>query len=299
MAAVNDIILGTALAAVRRSNSIRVYKTDANGGVREVQYEGRWMGGEPRNTVATGKIGTPLSATNNGFDNIRVYYVTQDNTLGEAAYDANTGWYNGLLTAKNYEVAPYSSVAGIFLGGQTILRVFCQIPDNTIQEYVWDGASTGWTVGSNYGPALPGTQIAATTWGSNPWHLRLYFQLEDNTVVEKCWDGEGWNPGQLCFNTGVPRSALGVTSWGVDGASLGIRLYYGASGDVIREKAWDGQGGWYEGGFSQQCMPGSNVAAVPLDILRVYLQNGTRGTAVTEFKWAGGWDIGFAALPPA
>ncbi|KAK4118852.1 fungal fucose-specific lectin [Parathielavia appendiculata] len=296
MAAINDILIPCALAAVRKDNQLRVYETAVDGGIREVQYEGQWMGGEPGNVIATGKVGTPIAATNIGFEHIRVYYVTPDNRLGEAAYDAGAGWYDGNLTDQEFDVAPYSSVAAIFLGGKTILRVYGQLSDNTIQEWVWDGS--GWTKGSNLGPALPGTQIAATTWGKDPYHLRVYAQDANLNIFEKTWDGAGWHTGQLHFRTQVPQAALGVTSWG-EGGSLGIRLYYGAEDNVIKEKAWDGSGGWYDGAFEEACLPGSNVAAIPLDILRVYLQNGTDGAAVTEFMWSDGWSVGYAALPPA
>jgi hypothetical protein len=297
MAAINDILIRTALAAVRKDSHLRVYQTAVDGGIREVQYEGKWMGGEARNVIATGKIGTPVAATSIGFQHIRVYYVTPDNHLGEAAYDSGSGWYNGNLSSQKFAVAPYSSVAAIFLGGQTILRVYGQLHDNTIQEWVYGGGS-GWTVGSNLGPALPGTQIAATTWGNDPFHLRVYAQDANLNVFEKTWDGHGWHTGGLSFPTKIPRAALGVTSWG-EGGSLGIRLYYGAPGNVVKEKAWDGSGGWYDGGFEEECIPASNVAAIPLDVLRVYLQNGTKDTAVTEYMWSNGWRVGHAALPPA
>ena len=117
-------------------------------------------------------------------------------------------------------------------------------------------------------------------------------------MIEKTWDGHGWSTGGLHFANKITRAALGVTSWG-EGGSLGIRLYYGAPGNVIKEKAWDGSGGWYDGGFQQACIPASNVAAIPLDVLRVYIQNGTKDTAVTEYMWSGGWSVGQAALPPA
>lgn len=35
-----------------------------------------------------------------------------------------------------------------------------------------DGPSTGWVTGANFGPALPGTQIAATSWVDDQIHIR-------------------------------------------------------------------------------------------------------------------------------
>ncbi|KAK4222663.1 fungal fucose-specific lectin-domain-containing protein [Podospora fimiseda] len=129
----------------------------------------------------------------------------------------------------------------------------------------------------------------------------VYAQNQNLNIFEKVWDGEGpWYTGGLNFSNKVTRTALGVTSWG-DGGSLGIRLYYGTPGNLIKEKAWDGsRGGWYDGGFSQPSIPALSVAAIPLDVLRVYLQNGTQNTAFTEFAWTNsGWTVGKAALPPA
>ena len=55
-----------------------------------------------------------------------------------------------------------------------------------------------------------------------------------------------------------------------------------------------------DGGFVESSIPASNIAAIPLDVLRVFLQNGTVGTAVTELAWgSNGWEVGKAALPPA
>jgi hypothetical protein len=190
-----------------------------------------------------------------------------------------------------------------------------------------DNNGKGWTTGTNFGAALPGTSIAATSWGNgSPHHyirygesilalqtsflpsfhnlsrsltaLRLYYQDTSLNIIEKAWDGTGWYTGGLHFSNGVTRTTLGVTSWSEGSSVKGIRLYYSAPSNIIKEKAWDGNG-WYDGGFSQPSIPASNVAALPLPVLRVYLQNGTQGTAVTEFAWNGGWVVGHTALPPA
>jgi len=303
-AAINEIAIRTAVAAVNKDSSIRVYETAVDGGIRETQYEGSWTGGTSSNVIGTGKIGSPVAACSLGFQRIRVYYIGPDNKAKEACYDAGTGWYNGGFSGAGYTVAPYSSISAVFLGGQSIIRVYGQLANNTIQEWCWDNDGKGWKVGSNFGAALPGTSIAATSWGGSPYHIRVYFQDARLNIMEKVWDGDGngWFTGALNFANSVVRAALGVTSWG-DGNSLGIRVYYGAPGNAIKEKCWDGWGGsarWYDGGFSQTCLPASNVCAIPLPVLRVYLQTGTNNTAVTEFAWTNsGWAVGRSALPPA
>jgi hypothetical protein len=67
---------------------------------------------------------------------IRVYYLSTDNKLREHCYSANKGWYAGGLNSSNFIVAPYSKIACCFLAvADAELRVYCQSPDNAIQEY--------------------------------------------------------------------------------------------------------------------------------------------------------------------
>jgi hypothetical protein len=74
---------------------------------------------------------------------IRVYTLTEGNTLQEFAYDSGSGWYNGGLGGAKFQVAPYSRIAAVFLAGTDALqlRIYAQKPDNTIQEYMWNGVS--------------------------------------------------------------------------------------------------------------------------------------------------------------
>nr|6TRV_AAA Chain AAA, Uncharacterized protein [Scedosporium apiospermum]6TRV_BBB Chain BBB, Uncharacterized protein [Scedosporium apiospermum] len=295
MSGVLQISFPAGIAAIRNNSSLRVYEAALDGGVREAQYEGRWAGGKPDNVIATGKIGTPIAATSVGFQYIRVYYVGADNKAREACWDGK-GWYTGAFVK---DVAPYSSIGAVFLGKNIVVRVYTQNHDNTIQEWVWDSPSTGWTAGANFGAALPGTAIAATSWGAGPYHIRVYFQDTNRNVIESGWDGSGWYTGGLKISNQSPRASLGATSWGESGSSLGIRLYYATQDNLIKEKAWDGGGGWYDGGFQQRSIPGSRVAAIPLPVLRVYLQNGTEVSGITEYAWNSGWVVGQAVLPPA
>ncbi|KAK7214779.1 hypothetical protein V2G26_002782 [Clonostachys chloroleuca] len=300
MASVNEIAIRTSIAAVHNGSHLRVYETDIEGKIRETQYEGKWTGGTSSNVIGSGRIGTPVSATSLGLSNIRVYFIGADSKVHESCYDSGHSWYNGALTEKGFDVAPYSGISGVYLDNHSVLRVYGQLANNTIQEWCWDNNGNGWTTGTNFGAALPGTSIAATSWGNgSPHHyIRLYYQDTSLNIIEKAWDGTGWYTGGLHFSNGVTRTTLGVTSWSEGSSVKGIRLYYSAPSNIIKEKAWDGNG-WYDGGFSQPSIPASNVAALPLPVLRVYLQNGTQGTAVTEFAWNGGWVVGHSALPPA
>jgi len=298
--AVNEIQIRASLAAVNSGSHLRIYELDVNGGIREAQYEGKWTGGTDKNVIGTGKLDTPVAATSIALTNIRVYYVGTDNTLKESAYDSGSGWYAGALNGKNYAVAPYSSVAAVFLGGKTVLRVYAQVANNTIQEYCWNNDGKGWVTGSNLGPALPGSSIAATTWSDVP-NIRVYFQDPSRKIIEKAWDGNGWYDGALSFASTEVRASLAATSWLKSSGGISIRVYYSAPGDLILEKGWDSNS-WYDGGFKQSSLPASKVAAITLNnspSLRIYLQNGTDNTAVSEFVWEGGWTPGNPALPPA
>jgi len=45
------------------------------------------------------------------------------------------GQYNGDLSRADFSVAPYSGISAVFLGGHSILRVYGQLPNDTIQEW--------------------------------------------------------------------------------------------------------------------------------------------------------------------
>ncbi|KAL2128753.1 hypothetical protein VTI74DRAFT_8688 [Chaetomium olivicolor] len=297
MSTINDISIRTPLAAVANGAHIRVYQLAVDGGVRETLYEGGWTGGQAENTIGTVRLNSPLAATALALDHIRVYGIDNDSTLKEFAYDADQGWYLGGLTGQ-FSVAPYSAVAAVFLANKTKLRVYAQLPDNTIQEYSWDG--NGWYKDQNLGQALPGTSIAATSWGESEdsISIRVYFQDTDKNVIEKGHDpnSSGWYTGYLSFKNDVTRASLAAVSWG----GPHVRLYYTAPDGCIREKVSGGH--WSDGQFVQPALPASSVAAITIGgpQLRIYLQNGTDNTAVTEFIPSGdGGVVGYQALPPA
>ena len=95
------------------------------------------------------------------------------------AYDKTKGWYEGTLGKKRFMTAPYSNLAACKLKGPDMtLRVYCQMADNTIQEYGVKGKSSSqdgllhhhsqeidngtWEKMSTLGSAMPGTDIACT-----------------------------------------------------------------------------------------------------------------------------------------
>ena len=74
---------------------------------------------------------------------IRVYSISDDNTLQENCYDSDRGWYTGALNHSKIAVDPSSKIAASFLAVDGLkIRIYVQKIDNTIQEYGWDGKTT-------------------------------------------------------------------------------------------------------------------------------------------------------------
>lgn len=119
--------------------------------------------------------------------------------------------------------------------------------------------------------------------------------------MEKLYDGKGWHTGAFSVGRAPTHSALVATSW-LDKKGVHIRVYYAAGGDILLEKAYDGLC-WCDGGFKQASIPGSEVAVIHWGTgdelnLRVYYENGTNVTGVSEGVWNGNWVLGVSAIPP-
>jgi len=299
MSGANSINIRTPIAAVNSSSRLRVYFGSVTGEILEAVYEGKWEGGH---AIATGtKIYSPIAATSAGeLNQIRVYYLDNNNRLRERAYDSGRGWYEGALNGHNFQVAPYSQIAAAFLPGTSSLRVYAQLENNTIQEFGWDG--NGWSRQTNIGAALPGSSIAVTAFRTSQLSIRVYLQDTNLDIFERAFDsGRGWYNGALKFGSTIPRAALAVTSFNASSSGVSLRVYYSASNDRLLEKGWDGSGPWYDGGFSVNSIPASYVASISWDSvqIRVYYQKEVDVTAVSEEAWVGRWTPGQSALPPA
>jgi hypothetical protein len=301
---VAQILFRTPICAVNSTDHLRVYTQDVFGNIRESLYESGWANGTIKNVIAQGKLNSPMSATSKELNEIRVYYLSNDNKLREMAYSANRGWYNGDLNDKNFTVAPYSKVAATFLpGSSNVLRVYVQSDDDTIQEYGYDGGSSGWQKMTNLGAALPGTELAATSFKASQLGIRVYLQDTSLQIFEKAYDdNQGWYTGGFSIPNAAPRATLSCCSFNASSSGVSLRIYYSTLANTILERAWDGS--WYDGGFQQPCVPGSESAVINWgkgsDLqLRVYFQNGTKVTGVSEWCYSGGWVKGVSAIPPA
>jgi len=303
---IEQVAFRSAIAAVNSTDHLRVYFQDVYGNIRESVFESGWNDGTLRNVIAQSKISSPLAATSKDLEEIRVYYISTDNELREMAYSNGSGWSDGDLNNSNFVVAPYSKIAATFLavGGSLQLRIYVQLVDNSIQEYGYDNGNTGWKKMTNLGAGLPGTEIATTSYKTSQLSIRTYFQDPRLTVIEKAYDANrGWYAGGLSIPNAVPRTALAVISFAATATSISLRLYYGASNNKVLEKGWDSSS-WYDGGFNQPSIPGSEIAGITWGSggnlnLRIYFQNGTKTTGISEWVWNRGWTRGVAAIPPA
>ncbi|KAF4247759.1 hypothetical protein CNMCM8980_006982 [Aspergillus fumigatiaffinis] len=206
------------------------------------QEIGTYMGQASAIVSVAGLTGTPIAGAlirSYGYEAaalfaglsmvICVYSISNNNTLQEAAHDATSGWYTSALSNNNFQVAANSTVGAAYLAGTQALRVYAQSPDNSIQEYGWDGNLKEWQTLSNLGAALPGTAIAVRSF-SQPNHvIRVYFQDPQNNLIEM-YPGEvhdansGWYDGAFS-QSGMPGSQVAAINWG-SGSGLNIRVYF-------------------------------------------------------------------------
>ncbi|KAG9240523.1 fucose-specific lectin [Calycina marina] len=244
------------------------------GGIRKSSYEDGWSGGV--NVLSKGKRNSPIAAAFKGLEN-----------------------YDGALNNSNFTLAPYSQIAATALlaNKDLTVRIYAQIADNTTQEFGWDNASSGWQKFVNFGPALPSTSIAVTSYGGpSGLSIRLYFQKPDRSVTELCHDAQStWYTGSLSIpgSSTTPRASLACTRFNDTKSGISLRLYYSSPHNSILEKGYDGDG-WYDGRFEEPTIPGGKIQ------IRIYFQKGEHVTAISEWVWDGAeWSSGVAALPPA
>ena len=132
--------------------------------------------------------------------------------------------------------------------------------------------------------------------------FRTYFQTENLSLVENAYDnGKGQYTSAFSVPNAVIRALLAVCFFNASNSGVSLRVYYSSQNNVLLKRGFDNSGPWYARGFNQPYIPGSKVACiawVPMQI-RVYFQNGTDATAVSEWCWEGGWVAGNKALPPA
>ncbi|EFQ99037.1 L-fucose-specific lectin [Nannizzia gypsea CBS 118893] len=300
---------GTGIAAVNSVNLLRIYSQDSSGGIREARFEGYWSGGLANDTVAKAKVYSSIAAASDDLELIRVYYLSPNNTLGEAASDSQSEWYTGSINSYNFQVASHSRLAAVFVPSSRSprLRVYAQLWDNTIQEFGFD-VGRGWQRLANFGPALPGTGIAALTYstGLRKSTTRVYFQATDRHVVERVYEGQSWTDGGIVVRTAKPRTPLAATSFVLTpGNPQSVRVYYGTEDNRILEKGTEGGISWYDGAFEHSAIPDSQVAALDwgnggVFNIRLYIQDGTFKNGISEWAWfRRSWRRGIVAIPPA
>ncbi|KAJ5717378.1 hypothetical protein N7488_003024 [Penicillium malachiteum] len=304
--AAQDIFFRTTIGACNSEGHLRVYMQDVLGKVREAMYEREWSNGTEKNIVAQAKICSPIAVASVKLEHIRLYYLTNDNVMKEVVYLASKGWHEGEMNKLNFPVAPYARMNACFLQGvNNTVRVYCQMPDNTIQEFGWSEGSE-WKKMENLGLAMPGSAIACTSFKTSHMRLRVYFQDPHHVLREKCWDQErGWYDGSFKVSGShhvPPRAAVACTSYLLGHERIGISVFYAIAGSM-QEVRFDGR--WHEGKMDVNCIPGSEVTAISWGNeksleMRVYFQKGEHVSGISEWMYTGGkWKAGKAALPPA
>ncbi|KAL3480575.1 fungal fucose-specific lectin [Aspergillus californicus] len=292
-----------AITASNNEDNVQVYSQDTSGGIRESRCQnGKWTGGDEGSIVKHGILGTPIAAVCGERNNMmHVFYVAEGNLARQMHRDPRGRWQDGNLNETNVRVAPYSMMAACHVkNADKPLRLYVQLPDNSIQEFGSDDSGREWSQLANIGPALPGTGLAcAVTQGHNP-SIRLFCQDENMAITERCCrDGRTWKDGNLSISKAEPRTDLTAVLCGDNE----VRVYYADRDNHIRERVANDDN-WKEGHFDQSCVPGSQVAAVSWGSrhgcnIRVYFQNGHQVTAISEWKFDGKWEQGQQGLPPA
>ncbi|KAL6890455.1 fucose-specific lectin [Trichoderma evansii] len=264
----------SAVAAVAASaRSFRIYFQDTQNGIREgVYHDGKWtVSGK---AIFYAKRLTPLSAVSwDGGNQVRIYSISEDDSLEEWCYSNGGRWVPGYLTNLKVRTAPNSSVAAVNWDGSNI-RVYCQEESsNAVQEYC---VGNPWTRGATLPVADQGSNLAAVSWIQNGSpHLRVYYQAADLTIHEHCYDS-GWSKGG--FNPGIAlkNTAIAATGWNSSGVQL--RVYAQDSYGLLRGYKWSGS--WEKTESGSHMPVGTHMVAVNWydeQIVRVYYQsdNGT------------------------
>jgi len=271
---------------------IRVYTQDLNGGIRESRWDGKWTGGTAQDVIGQAKPTTSLAALSwdNG-NQIRVYYLTPENIVGERVWSAGgSGWVGGALNAFKAQASPVSRIAVIGRNVGAIINIYFQKPDNVIQEVRY---SDHWFTGSTLSKALVGTGLAAFVWNNAAGAvegIRVYFQLPNSVLAEDGINvGSGWIREGFTSITAPAGTDLAVISWS---ATPQIRLYLISQSGELREYAYSGS---WNGGITlpASTVPASNVAATTwgsITDIRVYRQ--ANDNQILEEVWHSGWSVG-------
>ncbi|KAJ5826050.1 hypothetical protein N7474_003188 [Penicillium riverlandense] len=275
----HEIAFRTDIAPCKSGAQLRAYMQDVSGKIRETLYDDGWTKGTDKDSIATAKLSSPICCATKEPKMFRVYYLSVDNILKEVACDDGNKWYEGSMGKSKITVAPYSKLAACYLEGQDMmLRAYCQMPDNSIQEFGYDNDKAGWKKMQSLGTAMPGTEICCTSFKMSDMSIRVYFQDMNDGIIENA-----------TITTGADK--------------VGIRLFYATSNRLL-EMTFDGKR-WNDGNFHVNCIPGTEMSCLSWGggnniNMRVYFQKGEQITGISEWVWnKGTWNPERLALPPA
>ncbi|KAF7586025.1 hypothetical protein BBP40_009658 [Aspergillus hancockii] len=232
-------------------------------------------------------IRTGVAAVNST-NHLRFYFQDTHGHIRESFYEgkcANGTDKNVVADAKlgspiaatskelnHYPVAPYSRLLAVFLAGTNALhlRIYAQKSNNTIQEYMWNDLKV---IQRAYEPH-PG------------WYKKLH----------------------PIFDKTLPGTAIAATSFGVTSNGIFLQIYFVNFDNTIWQVCWDHGKEYWDKSTITPVIQGSEVAVISWGSfptggpdLRLYFQNGTYVSAVSEWVWtsAHGAQLGQGALSPA
>jgi len=211
------------IASVPKSHLLKRLEGIGSRAIEELGHDGYWYKGSLRlpdaldgTSIAPVVIAPVIHDWGSG-TRIRVYYQTEDLSLGEHCYD-NNEWYPGqFIGAVKYHPpernrnfvtgkwspgrvpgrSPISAVAFTLDDGGTEIQAYWRNLQDEIVVNKWTGSGWG-LVTKVVGGIGSGFQFTLFQWERGK-HLRLYYQNHTNVVLEHCTDdgADTWYSGSL------------------------------------------------------------------------------------------------------
>ncbi|PHH71332.1 hypothetical protein CDD80_5351 [Ophiocordyceps camponoti-rufipedis] len=296
----DDITLGAGFAVCTNDeHSIRIYLMDVHGEIREIhRNSGNWHKGSSLSHLqeGDGKVGTCVGASSIGLDFINVYFIRgSDLRVRAIAYgDGGDHWGADIMCRQNWFASATAKciAATIIDKKQHMRRCYWQFDDHHVWEVVqreesFAGSSPSWQWGrgADFGPAMKGTGVACIAWGEVPGNMRVFFQNEKGVIIEKAWDGSSWSTREITDITdAVARTPLAVAQMDDDH----IRLFYVNREWKVKEKITTIRrvSHWGNGWIDIKVAANTHIAATSRPFNTIYVQEGTNGSAISEWSWA-------------
>ncbi|KAK4121110.1 hypothetical protein N657DRAFT_683209 [Parathielavia appendiculata] len=214
-------LAGSKFAAVRSEDgTLHVYYQAADKSIHELANKGRGWTGTSAIVLTSDKAkpGSPLTAVSGGWNEMRLFFVTPNETLAGVYRDDHTRWTPIEMPAyKLLPSAMLSAVAWNYASAFFEIRIFTTDDKNDLYEYHFDRKQGGWApapVNINKAPAaalspakgtrMPLSAVAAVI-VDDEWKTKVYFHPR-RTIAE--WDVCSKS---TAFN-GIPKVSAGAAA---------------------------------------------------------------------------------------